>query len=319
MIDSIKAIFLIMILYNFFKINQTFENKTYILSQSNHFELVQRSIPLFENKTLTVCVVVREPFVLFGNSKAEPELSRSHQLDDYNPIKDLNSYSGIAIEVLKLLGVIFKFKVNLVRPPDNEFGILKANRSWSGVVGQLARKQADIGVTALSITLGRSEVIDFTRAYYVETAAILLPIPEEVQNYSAMIEPFSTPVWLLLLTTIVILIFLISIMTKLEEDQQKQHKLAVLLEYRARQKSLTTAARDKNDEENSKVLENDLGRLQEKLMQTTWLDRFYYATTCVLNILLIRGKFLVLIIGGGSQKRWSKLKLSSCNYNERYL
>lgn len=286
MFDSIKAfLILIIISYNLPESSQAFKNGSHKFSQSSHYELVRQSVPLFENKTFTICVVVREPFVLFNDIKAEVQFDRSRRLYEYNAIKDLNNYSGIAIEVLKLLSVIFKFKIDLVRPSDNEFGILKANKTWSGVVGYLARKQADLGVTALSITFGRSEVIDFTRAYYVETAAILLPIPEEIQNYSAMIEPFSPSVWFILFATVVVLILLITIMTKLEEDQRKQQRLAKLLEYRAK-KSCTS-----NNKEQTKISNDDLKDLNQSFIRTTWLDRFYYGITCVLNILLIRGEF----------------------------
>lgn len=301
MFDIVKVLLVISLTQSWLGNIQTSKHRSYRLSQSNHFDLIQQSMSLFENKTLTVCIVVREPFVLFNNIRTPPRFNGSVELlNGYQGMKDLDNYSGIAIEVLKLLSKIFKFKINLVRPADNEFGVLKANKTWSGVVGSLARKQSDIGLTALSITFGRSEVVDFTRAYYVETAAILLAIPEEVQNYSAVIEPFSLSVWLVLLTTIVILILLITIMTKLEEDQRKQHKLAELLKL----KIVNKIHLKRNDrEENPKLLEDKLRDVQQKLMETTWLDRFYYAITCVLNILLIRGKLILLI----SYERWFKL------------
>lgn len=292
MLDLIKLLLIIILIQSWLVNIQTSKHKSYRLSQSYHIDLIQQSMSLFENKTLTICVVVREPFVLFNNIKDLPGFNGSVDLrNNFEDVKDLNNYSGIAIEVLKLLSKIFKFKINLVRPADNEFGVLKANKTWSGVVGSLARKQSDIAATALSITFGRSEVVDFTRAYYVETAAILLPIPEEVQNYSAMIEPFSLSVWLVLLTTVIILILLIAIMTKLEEDQRKQHKLAELLKSKVLNK---IHLKSNDEEENPKLLEDKLRNIQQKLMETTWLDRFYYAITCVLNILLVRGKLLLL-------------------------
>lgn len=253
------------------------ELKHYRLSQSDHFEVIRRSIPLFENKTLTVSVLVREPFVYF-NRKASRETGREEEAS-----KDLNNYSGVAIEVIKRLSVIFKFKIDIVVPADKEFGVLKGNKTWSGVVGSLVRNQSDVGVTALSITVARSEVVDFTRAYYVETGAILLPIPEEVQNYFAVMEPFSPGVWLCLFIIIILLIVLIAIMTKLEEDQREQHKLSKVLKVELKARKSVSS--------NSKHLEDKLRNLRENHKASTWLERIYYAITCVLNILLIRGKF----------------------------
>ena len=45
---------------------------------------------------------------------------------------------------------------------DSEWGTLKANGSWSGVVGMLQRREVDVSVTDLSVTEARSAVIDYS-------------------------------------------------------------------------------------------------------------------------------------------------------------
>lgn len=215
------------------------------LSQTNHLEVIRKSVPLLENKTLTVCVVVREPFVIFNDFNRT--LNES----------DIDNYSGIAIEVVKRLSFIFKFTIKIIRPADNQFGV-RLNDRWTGLMGTLVEGQSDIGLTALSITVGRAQVIDFTRAYYVETAGIMLRIPEEMKNYSAIFDPFALDSWLLLLTTMILLIIFITIMMKLE--QEGDH-------------STPDAA-----------------------PETGWLKLFYYAVTCVVNILLIRGRYDDLLV-----------------------
>lgn len=257
------------------------------MSQSDHLELIRKSVALFKNKTLVICVVVREPFVIFN----KPEHVDDEHLE--LAMAQIDNYSGIAIEVVKRLSNVFRFNVRVVRPKDRQFGVLTQDKRWTGLMGSLVNGEADIGVTALSITVGRAEVIDFTRAYYVETAAILMRTPGEVQNYLAIFEPFSTPVWFLLLATIVTLIILITIMTKLEEDQRQQHRLHKLATFLAdhqheRGKSSLVGSRY------SRQLEHKLEALREAQEEqefgSTWHERFYYATSCVLNILLIRGK-----------------------------
>lgn len=274
-------------------------SRVYPLSQAHHYELIRQSMPMFANKTLTICVVVREPFVNFDETNTDSSLQSKEEAE-----QDFNNYSGVAIEVIRRLQLLFKFRIKTLRPRDNQFGVwLPKEARWTGLVGMLVANESDIGVSALSITDSRSQVVDFTRAYYVETGAILLRIPEEVQNYFAIVEPFSNSVWCLLLMTILILIFLITIMTKLEEDQSRQHKLVKLL---SRQKHHLSAAINQShlDRRESKAimeferlkLIEDERRNNGRMQESSWLQRFYYSTTCVLNILLIRGELLETIL-----------------------
>jgi len=263
-------------------------NEKYQLSQSNHLELIRKSVAMFANRTLLASVVIREPFVMYN----EPSSSLPGEI----AVTNIENYSGIAIEVVRHLRNIFNFKLKMVRTKDGQFGALTANNSWTGMMGALVKGEADIGVTALSITMARAQAIDFTRAYYVETAAILLRIPEEIQNYFAIFEPFSTQVWFLLLTTILILIFLITIMTKLEEKQREQHRLHKLAKFVAEHRNVETS-RSRPSLHSEISYQRELGHKLAALNEakynqefgSTWLERFYYATSCVLNILLIRG------------------------------
>lgn len=255
------------------------QQKKYSLTQSENLELLRQTIPVLENKTLIVGLVVREPFVIY-----DYQADASKRGSSYAPESDLDNYKGVAIEVIKRLADMFRFKIKIILPKDKQFGVQLQDGTWSGLLGSLLRNESDVGITALSITVSRVKVVDFTRAYYVETAAMLLPIPEEVQNYLAILQPFSLAVWLLLLATIIILILLITIMSWLEEEQRersRKHKLA---------KSLARSI--------DRGIRNRAGPLEmlkytkpvERFRAITWLERFYYATSCVLNILLIRGE-----------------------------
>lgn len=209
----------------------------------DHLHLVESSKAEFANQTLVVCVIVREPFVIynapivedvapFGQGVAinlSPKLATpgtGKETSRLDPKGQLENYSGIAIEVTKRLVDIFKFKVRVIGPRDGQFGIQGAGGRWTGLLGSLVRNECQLGVTALSITSKRADVVDFTRAYYVETSSILLRSPDEIQNFLVIFEPFSTPVWFSLLATILILILMVAIMTKLEDQQRIQQLVA---------------------------------------------------------------------------------------------
>lgn len=265
------------------------------LSQSDHLELIRQSRASFANKTLVVSIIIREPFVIFN----EPRHFNTLPLARQRAVRArLENYSGIAIEIVRRLQAIFGFRIRLTHPSDEQFGAYNPeNGTWNGLMGQLVRAEADIGVTALSLTINRAHFVDFSRAYYVETATFLIRTPEEIQNYKAIFEPFSSAVWLLLFGTILTLILLISIMTRLEDSQRRQekaHKLAKFLRSSS-VPSLEEARQLAAAERRFSVrLDHRLDELaragQTHEYGESWLQRFYYAVTCVLNILLIRGK-----------------------------
>lgn len=149
--------------------------------------------------------------------------------------------------------------------------------------------------------------MDFTRAYYVETATILIRTPEEIQNYLAIFEPFSQAVWLLLLVSSLVLIFLITIMTGLEDEQRRRemmHKLAKFLRSNSvgslASSQVSRGDLDKPSQDGlqqrrfSARLDHRLRGLarasREHEFGDSWLERLYYAVTCVVNILLNRGE-----------------------------
>lgn len=283
-----KILCLLISLHLFVNVSESFQ-----MFQSNHLQVIREHIPMLENKTLIVCVVVREPFVIYQKTSDGLSMEEKGRLE-----ADLDNYSGVAIEVLKQLSIIFKFRVRIIKPRDGHFGVFIPDRGWTGLVGSLVRNESDIGVTALSMTVTRSRVVDFTRAYYVETAAIMLRIPEEIQNYLAILEPFSVEVWILLIATILLLIFLITIMTELEQRQREQRKIHKLAKFVVDNRKLSTADQSTIPEEVRRhywsQMEHKLDAIQVarsvREFGSTWLDRFYYATSCVINILLIRGK-----------------------------
>lgn len=260
------------------------------LSRTDHLELIRRSVPMFANRTLVASLVVREPFVIYNEPE---ELKNASVGEKLLAESDIENYSGVAIEVVKRFGSIFKLKIRCKRPRDNQFGVFSISRNeWTGLMGDLVRREADIAVTALSITLSRARVIDYTRAYYVETVAILLPRPEEVENYFAIFEPFSASLWLVLLGTIMLLIILVTIMTKLEDKQLEQEERANAL-----QVGLVRLASDGQQQiglSQELQLKAHNSHPYEQAFGSSWLDRFYYAVTCVINILLIRGEFFHL-------------------------
>lgn len=330
-----------------------------IHDQRDHLRIIRDNIHKLENKTLYVCIVIREPFVNYNEQlQSFINTTRTNNNSSQQPNQDsminLDDYSGIAIEVVKRLSVIFRFKVQVTRTIDNQFGVQGSNGKWTGLLGSLVRNESDLGVTALSITARRAEYVDFTRPYYVETASILLRMPDEIQNFFVVFEPFSSIVWFVLLGSILGLILIVIVMTKLEDSQRKQHKLHKLykrlkrlqeikrLESRGSRRTSASTSKSRNgsgsgsgsrstNDSSTTVSDkhrrnhresrksvgfeqldfNELRQIEASIelinhfdknyeFGKTWTDRFYYSVSCVLNILLNKGKcwnfFRILLI-----------------------
>ena len=63
-----------------------------------------------------------------------------------NETGDLQFYGGIFAEVFKELARSLNFSFTVTNPCDGEWGSLKDDGTWSGMVGQLETKKVDFGM-----------------------------------------------------------------------------------------------------------------------------------------------------------------------------
>ena len=62
---------------------------------------------------------------------------------------------GIFVEVFKELERLLNFSYTTIVPPDGEWGALKDDGTWSGMVGQLHTKRVDIGMHLVDSMLNK--------------------------------------------------------------------------------------------------------------------------------------------------------------------
>ena len=60
---------------------------------------------------------------------------------------------GIFVEVLEELSRLLNFSYTVSLPPDGEWGALRDDGTWSGMVGQLKREVLDLGLHLFSYKL----------------------------------------------------------------------------------------------------------------------------------------------------------------------
>ena len=78
---------------------------------------------------------------------------------------------GFMIDLMLLLMKDLSFDLDLYEVHDNKHGS-KINGSWNGVIGDVHKRKADIGVSFLSMTKFRSEAVDFPAPFMFGNIAI---------------------------------------------------------------------------------------------------------------------------------------------------
>ena len=53
---------------------------------------------------------------------------------------------GMFVEVFKELSKLLNFSYHAMEPPDGQWGAMKSDGKWSGMVGQLEDKVVDFGI-----------------------------------------------------------------------------------------------------------------------------------------------------------------------------
>jgi ABC-type amino acid transport substrate-binding protein len=56
---------------------------------------------------------------------------------------------------------LFKYRLEKLIPEDRSHGSEKIDGTWSGIVGIVASRRADIGLNVMTITKGRLDAVDF--------------------------------------------------------------------------------------------------------------------------------------------------------------
>lgn len=104
---------------------------------------------------------------------------------------------GYCIDLLEKLSesLHFRYKVGVVK--DGKYGALAPNGSWSGMIGEVVRKEADLAVAPLTITSVREEAVDFTQPFLHTGIGILLEKEAALEGAALFhfLSPFSKETW----------------------------------------------------------------------------------------------------------------------------
>ncbi|XP_059824103.1 glutamate receptor ionotropic, kainate 5-like isoform X3 [Hypanus sabinus] len=138
------------------------------------------------NKTLIVTTILENPYVM--------------RKQNFQELQEEERYEGFCVDMLKELGDILKFNFRIKLVEDGLYGAPEPNGSWTGMVGELIQRKADLAVAAFTITAEREKVIDFSKPFMTLGISILYRMHMgRKPGYFSFLDPFSPAVWLFML------------------------------------------------------------------------------------------------------------------------
>ncbi|XP_059497298.1 glutamate receptor ionotropic, kainate 5 isoform X2 [Stegostoma tigrinum] len=138
------------------------------------------------NKSLIVTTILENPYVM--------------RKRNFQQLAENDQYEGFCVDMLKELGDILKFNFKIKLVDDGLYGAPEANGSWTGMVGELIQRKADLAVAAFTITAEREKVIDFSKPFMTLGISILYRMHMgRKPGYFSFLDPFSPAVWLFML------------------------------------------------------------------------------------------------------------------------
>ncbi|XP_028296711.1 glutamate receptor ionotropic, kainate 5-like isoform X2 [Gouania willdenowi] len=155
-----------------------FSNNTLIMNSSS---LDINASHTLTNKSLVITTILENPYVM----------RRSGLVDQYE---------GFCVDLLTELSHILSFSFTIKLVDDKLYGAPEKNGSWTGMVGELMDRKADLAVAPFTITSEREKVIDFSKPFMNLGISILYRVhPGRKPGYFSFLDPFSPAVWLFML------------------------------------------------------------------------------------------------------------------------
>ncbi|XP_032940311.1 glutamate receptor ionotropic, kainate 5 [Catharus ustulatus] len=157
-----------------------FSNRTLAMDEAT---LALNASDSLANKTLIITTILENPYVMRVSGASGPD-----------------RFEGFCVDMLRELAALLKFRFHIKLVEDGLYGAPEPNGSWTGMVGELINRKADLAVAAFTITAEREKVIDFSKPFMTLGISILYRVHlGRKPGYFSFLDPFSPAVWLFML------------------------------------------------------------------------------------------------------------------------
>ncbi|XP_062889516.1 probable glutamate receptor isoform X3 [Mobula hypostoma] len=152
------------------------------------------------DKPLIVTTILQEPFIM---------------------AKATGGFEGFCIDLLKIFSerLNFRYEIQLVK--DGLYGTKLENGQWTGLLGELKRKEADLAIAPLTITRLRESEFGFTRPFMSVGISILVRKHTNSQSagFFQFMSPFSPETWFSLLFAYILTCFCMFLAARLSPSE----------------------------------------------------------------------------------------------------
>ena len=118
------------------------------------------------------------------------------------------TYAGIMIQLFRIIASEINCTFLLTASKDGFYGAKNNDGSWSGMVGELHRKETDLSIAGLSVTRDRALVVDFTNGFLDDDNGLFMLRPSKEFSWTTFTGVFHWKLWLTAAATFVGLVFL---------------------------------------------------------------------------------------------------------------
>eukprot|EP00112_Aurelia_sp_Birch-Aquarium-sp1_P020682 Seg539.6 transcript_id=Seg539.6/GoldUCD/mRNA.D3Y31 product="Glutamate receptor 2" protein_id=Seg539.6/GoldUCD/D3Y31 len=162
------------------KIGQAASNSAVTFYENPSVNVLQKNNDNKINGHLRIVTVIDEPFTFKNKHK-----------------NGSTYYTGFCVDILDELAKDLNFTYTMYVVKDGEYGRFH-NGSWTGMIGDVLYRKADMAVASITVTSIREEVIKFTKPYmelqnsYVKRRSNVMQL-----DVLQFLSPFSAHVWMI--------------------------------------------------------------------------------------------------------------------------
>ncbi|XP_049832887.1 glutamate receptor ionotropic, delta-1-like [Schistocerca gregaria] len=114
-------------------------------------------------------------------------------------------FAGMEINLLNEISKAMNFSIHYVKTTLNnkDRGVLLPNGSWTGVLGQIKRREADIAAFTFAINIERYKYFDFSAYHLIDEFHWVVPRAIQKAEWKNLVIVFSPALWVLVVISLV--------------------------------------------------------------------------------------------------------------------
>ena len=161
---------------------------------------------------LKVATIEEEPFIFARRPRMDGSCDYDQipcpRFDPATRREIMSCCEGYCIDFLRSLSIRLNFSYSLYQVIDNKYGDFEHvngtefPKMWTGLVGDLVYKRADMVVAPLTINPERSLVIEFSKPFKYQGISILEKVQPRRATFRFFNEPLADSLWILVGVTV---------------------------------------------------------------------------------------------------------------------